>query len=64
MKIMPENIPTKSVIAILAVGVLVSFAVIGAFNTFANYTSTNEFCGETCHEMNTVYEEYKHSPFL
>nr|VFK30384.1 MAG: trimethylamine-N-oxide reductase (cytochrome c), cytochrome c-type subunit TorC [Candidatus Kentron sp. MB] len=56
-----KNIPAKSILVIGAIGVLVGFVIVGGFNTFANYTSTIEFCGTTCHEMNTVYEEYKRS---
>nr|VFJ62760.1 MAG: trimethylamine-N-oxide reductase (cytochrome c), cytochrome c-type subunit TorC [Candidatus Kentron sp. FW] len=60
---MLKNIPTKSVVTILAIGVLVGFAIVGSFNAFVDYTSSNKFCGATCHEMDTVTKEYMESPF-
>jgi len=58
-----KNIPTKSIVGILAIGVLLSSAVVGGFNTFVDYTTSNEFCTTTCHEMSTVAEEYRQSVF-
>jgi nitrate/TMAO reductase-like tetraheme cytochrome c subunit len=34
--------------------------VLGGFNTFMEYTNTLEFC-VSCHEMDTVYQEYTQS---
>nr|VFJ44392.1 MAG: trimethylamine-N-oxide reductase (cytochrome c), cytochrome c-type subunit TorC [Candidatus Kentron sp. FM]VFJ61842.1 MAG: trimethylamine-N-oxide reductase (cytochrome c), cytochrome c-type subunit TorC [Candidatus Kentron sp. FM]VFK06510.1 MAG: trimethylamine-N-oxide reductase (cytochrome c), cytochrome c-type subunit TorC [Candidatus Kentron sp. FM] len=58
-----KNIPTRSIIAILFIGVLLGFAVLAGFGTFVHYTSTNRFCATTCHEMRMVAEEYRESPF-
>ena len=49
-----KNISTKFVLFILAIGTFIGFALVGSFNTFVEYTSTNEFCATTCHEMSTV----------
>nr|VFK14621.1 MAG: trimethylamine-N-oxide reductase (cytochrome c), cytochrome c-type subunit TorC [Candidatus Kentron sp. LPFa] len=58
-----KNIPTKPIIGILALGVFLGFAVVGGFDTFVGYTSSNRFCGATCHEMRAVAEEYRQSVF-
>ena len=45
----------------VAVGVILGVILWGGFNTFVEYTNTNQFC-ISCHEMReTVYEEYKQS---
>ena len=45
----------------VAIGIILGIILWGAFNTFVEYTNTNNFC-ISCHEMReTVYQEYKQS---
>ena len=45
----------------VTIGVILGIILWGTFNTFVEYTNTNNFC-ISCHEMReTVYEEYKQS---
>jgi trimethylamine-N-oxide reductase cytochrome c-type subunit TorC len=45
---------------VLSIGGIGGILFWGGFNTFMEYTNTLEFC-TSCHEMGTVYEEYRHS---
>ncbi len=47
--------------AIFIIGGIAGIIFLGGFNTYMEYTNTEEFC-ISCHEMeDTVYEEYKKS---
>ncbi|MDP1527525.1 MAG: NapC/NirT family cytochrome c [Rhodocyclaceae bacterium] len=48
-------------LAVLAVGVLVGFGIIGSTSAVLVMTSTEEFCASACHEMSYNYDEYKGS---
>ena len=52
---------------ILLVAAAAAFMVLGVVavaltNAFVNYTSTDSFCGTTCHSMTWATETYKRSP--
>ena len=47
--------------ALLLAGVVAGIIFWGGFHTALEVTNTLEFC-TSCHEMSTVYEEYKKAP--
>jgi trimethylamine-N-oxide reductase cytochrome c-type subunit TorC len=47
-------------ITMVFIGGILGIIFWGGFNTFMEYTNTYEFC-TSCHEMNTVRDEYKKS---
>ena len=48
----------RSVVTIFLVGAIAGIIFWGGFNTVAEMTNSLEFC-TSCHEMGTVYTEYK-----
>jgi nitrate/TMAO reductase-like tetraheme cytochrome c subunit len=49
----------RLLIAACCVSLIVGVGVMAAYNTVADYTASNAFCANACHEMNkTVYAEY------
>lgn len=42
----------KSVIVVFIGGLMIGSAALATFNGVMHYTSTDEFCGGACHEMN------------